>query len=260
MILPPDLTLVRRTQDPRLVLPVINHPEVRPWLGAGDKDISPDVVALVLNPLNHVLVSQYAAVIFQWLEPGRYEVHSQCVPEGRGPHSQHVAEEVMRYIFTRTDCQEVITRVPDGNLGAVGVCRVVGFGKTFRRPAAWLTPDGQMADVQFYALSMEKWRGRDPVIAEIGAEFHDWLEGLKAAGGSERPVHEADEDHDRAVGASTLMFSAGQAQKGALSYNRWASLAGYGQIALVSDAPIVVDVLDAIVQVCGREAEALLVR
>jgi hypothetical protein len=260
MNLSEDLTLIRRTMTPDFVLEVVNHPEVRPWLGSPGMDLAPGIRVLVSNPLNHVLVSGGAAVIFQWIEPGRYEVHSQCLPEWRGEHSQHVAQEVMRYMFTRTDCREVVTRVPEGNLGAVGVCRTVGFVKTFERPDAWPSPEGVLVPVQFYSLTEEKWRGRDPAIPSIGKAFHDWLEGMKAEAGSDRPVHPEDEDHDRAVGASALMASSGQGAKAVLSYNRWASLAGYEQISLVSDAPLVLDLVDAVVQINGREAFALLVR
>lgn len=260
MIFEPDLKLVHRTFDPTFVVSVVNHPEVRPWLGLGTEDLTDGVGEMVSSPLNHTLVSQYAAVIFQWIEPGRYEVHSQCLPAGRGFHSAHVAQEVMRYIFTRTDCFEVITRVPDGNAAALGITRHVGFASTFRREDAWQDPDGERVGVQFFSLPLERWRNRDPMLGEIGHEFHDWLEALKKDAGSPLPAHPEDGDHDRAVGMAALMAQAGQGPKAVLAYNRWASLAGYQQIGLVSETPLVLDLRDAVVQVMGRSAQVLLVR
>jgi hypothetical protein len=49
-------------------------------------------------------------------------------------------------------------------------------------------------------------------------------------------------------------------RKGVWAYNRWAVFAGYLPIALVSDAPVVIDVVDAVVTANGPDMEVLLCR
>lgn len=246
--------VIRRTMDPTFINRVINDPEVLPWVSSGQPVV--DMSSAVLDPNNVCLISEFAAVIFHRIGPGRFEVHSQCLLEGRGAHAAQVATEVMRYIFTATDCVEVVTRVPDGNVGAIGIARHVGFIPTFKRPLAWTNPKGERVGVQFYSLTVGRWRERDPALIEIGASFHDWIEGLKDA-----PLtHPDDEDHDRAVGLASLMLRAGHGAKAAFHYNHWAMLAGYQPMTVLSERPLVVDVGEAILEVQNGEPVPLLVR
>ena len=66
------------------------------------------------------------------------------------------------------------------------------------------------------------------------------------------PEHPDDPVHDMAAGAALLMIERGQPAKGVAFYNRWARLAGYSEIRLVSDSPVTIDMSeDGIVCVLG---------
>lgn len=53
------------------------------------------------------------------------------------------------------------------------------------------------------------------------------------------------------------MIRAGQVAKGVQFYNRWASLAGYQSIAVLSVTPTILDVRDAVIEVRGGQMEVL---
>lgn len=222
---------------------VANNPAVRPWLG-GEGEI--DLTDLLEDEHNRAFVGATGGFIAHRLMPGIYEVHS--IFEGAG--AIQLARESLRYMFGATDCVRLVTKVPDGNLRAAGLCRMAGFQEEFRREAVWPSPDG-MVGVSYQVLTFERWRASDPELPALGAEFHDWLEAEKLAAGSPLPTHPHDEAHDRAVGASFLMIKNGMAQKGVLTYNLWATFAGYASIELLADYPPVVDVRDAIVTLDG---------
>lgn len=245
---------VRRTLEATFVNSVVNHADVIPWVGCGRESL--DLSSIVADPRNVTLVSDHAALIFHRMGDGRFEVHSQCLQEGRGPHFAKAAADAVRYVFAATDCVEIITRVPDGNLGAHAAAKRAGFVPTLRREAAWTSPTGERVGVQFYALGLERWRLTDRALTETGASFHAWLEDLKGVA----PEHGDDPDHNAAVGMAATMLRAGNGQKAAHHYERWAVLAGYQPLELLSEQPLVVDVGEAILEMRRGEPTVLLLR
>jgi len=233
---------LRRTLDASFLNGIANHPAVRPFIGAtaaGALDLS----AFLDHPLNVALVFEHGAFAFEHHEPGRYEVHTFILPEGRGAGVVPASLAAARWMFTHTDAVEILTKVPEPNKPADIMCRRVGFAPLFRREAAW--EDGSA--ITYFALSLDTWRHRDDETLSAGRAFHEALERAKAEAGSRLPTHPEDDAHDRAVGASLLMARAGNARKAVHLYNRWARFAGYAPGALLSDAPATFDVGDAIV-------------
>lgn len=247
-----------RTLSADLLNAVVNHPQVRPWLGSPDVPFI-DVSPLVCDPANVALVTDHGGFIFHAQGDGVYEVHTQFVPEGRGRDAAQAMWEARRYMFVETDCVELVTKVPDGNRGADSLSRLAGFEERFRREGVWQAPEGTVG-VSYRSLGIQAWSRLDDVAADEGAAFHEELEGVKAANGSARPVHPDDPAHDAAAGAASLMIKAGNAMKGVAFYNRWARLAGYQTIELLSLYPVVVDLRDAVVEVRKGRMEVLLCR
>jgi hypothetical protein len=243
---------ISRTLDPTFLNRVVNDPTVRIWLG-GTGEI--DLTGIVTNPANICLQGEYGGFILIKHEPGIYESHSQFLPEGRGREAVRLMRDGFRYLFTRTDCIEVQTKIPQANSAAVGLARLAGFDPIFSRKGVW---DGD--DVVYGSLTLDRWLARDGEIASYGRWFHDRLDAGKAEAGSERPSHEDEDCHDRAVGAAMLMCRAGNTRKAVWTYNRWARLAGYQTIELISEVPPVLDVRDAVVEVRGDDMEVLLCR
>lgn len=249
--------MLKRSMDATFLNVAANHPEVRPWLGGeGDLDLTP----IVSNPDNVSMVGEHGGFIAIKLEGGLYECHSIILPEGRGPQALEGTREGLRYLFAATDCIEVVTKVPKDNPGALGLARSAGFSKHFGRENAWSTASGEKVGVDYYSLHIAKWRCLDTMVADKGVWFHTRLEELTAAIGKTIPVHEDDPAHNRAVGAAVLMLEAGNAVKACGLYNRWAAFVGYPPVKLVSNSPVIIDMIEAVIAVSNGDMEVLLCR
>lgn len=237
--------MIRRTFDPAFLNTVVNHPEVRPSLeGEGPLDISPQA----LNPGNYVLQSEFGGFILIRHEPSRYEVHSQFLP-GMGTHPIKAMRAAQEWMFTRTDCEAIVSRVPDANKASKGFAIAGGLRTIFAgRSNAYVE------------LTCMDWAMRTPALEAHGERFHRVIEAAKVEAGSSLPVHDHDPAHERAVGAALLMIERGQPAKGAAFYNRWARMAGYAEITLLSTAPVVIDAVDAVVGLGSDGMEILLCR
>jgi len=156
--------------------------------------------------------------LFYQLAPMYYEVHTLFLPRSRGV--REAAAAAAHYMFTGTDCTELVTKVPDDLPHALSLARSMGFTDRFRRAAAWPRQAGAVG-VTYLGLALDDWArvgGRD-YLAERGAWLHDAL-------GDEK-THDDDPVHDVYVGLGVACAEAGQAEKGLWLYNRWAALAGY---------------------------------
>lgn len=240
--------MIRRTFDPTELNSVANHPEVRPWLG-GEGEL--DLTSLVMNPQNFTLMGSGGGFLLQRHDAGVYEVHSQFRP---GTDAMASMREGLDYMFCRTDCERLVTQVPDDNRSAKGLAVAAGFRGEFHRKGAFRGP------TWFYSLTIEQWISHTPALEKDGEWFHRQLEEAKELAGSSLPVHDHDPAHERAVGAAVRMFCAGNHHKAVKFYNRWAQFAGYAPIALVSTQPAVVDVKDAVVGFSDEKMEVLLCR
>lgn len=251
------LQLLNRTMDATRLNEVANHPDVRPCLGGvGPLDLSP----ILADPANVALANKHGGFVLVRQEVGIYEAHTMFLPESRGRAAIAAAEEGFRYLFTVTDCVEVQTQVPTSNAPAAGLASAVGFQPIFTRDNAWIGADGASEDIVYMSLTFDRWRARDNVIAAVGHDFHERLADAKSAAQSDLVTHPDDDAHDRAAGASMLMAQAGNARKAVWLYNRWARLAGYQSIELISETPAIIDVRDVVVEVKGESMEILLCR
>lgn len=243
--------MITRTMDARRLNQIANHPDVRPYIGGeGPIDLTP----IAQNPANVLIEAEHGGWVLQPILAGVYEIHTLFLKEGRGSAFFKAAREMLRWMFTRTDALEIVTKVPDDNPGAAMAALKVGFRERFHRDNAWAPGIG----VSYQALTLDGWIARDGVIAKEGHAFHEALESAKKAAGSELPDHPEDAAHERVVGAAVLMARAGLAQKAVGVYGRWATFAGYATIEIVG--PNLIDVRDAIVDVSGPEMAVLLVR
>lgn len=245
---------IRRTFDATFLNSVVNHSDVRPWLGnvaAGEIDLS----GVIGNSANYALVTERGGWLVVNIDAGLYEVHSQFSPEGRGDIVAPMRDAI-HFMFTATDCVELVTRCPDDNKAALGLARTAGFREVFRRDACWHGVDG-LTGCSFQSLRLERWREIDMRLLELGEKFHSQLEAAKLESGSSLDVHPHDPAHDRAVGAAFAMVMACNPHKGLFTYNRWAKFAGYAPITMVNEHPPTFDIWDAVVALRGQEMEVL---
>lgn len=249
---------VSREYSAERVNSVVNHPDVRPWMGS--IELGPlDLSGAVADPRNVLLMGQGGGLLFMQLEAGLYEVHTQFLPEHRGKEAVAVVRDALRWMFTRSDAVEIVTRVPKGNDGALGLVRAIRGQLQFERPKVWPTPAG-MVDVAYYSKTIMSWARDDERLSLTGEWFHGKLEAAKAATAGAAPLHDDDDAHDRYVGAAAEMIAAGQVAKGINFYNRWAKFAGYGLISVIALNPVVIDIGDAILAVRGDDFDVLLCR
>lgn len=242
--------MIRRTFDPAFLNEVANNPAVRPSLaGSGMIDLGP----VVADANNFALQCDHGGFVLTLTEPGRYEVHSLFLPDSGGVPiaAMRAAQE---WMFTRTDCQAITSKVPASNRAAKGFALAGGLKTIFRREDAALGP------CEYVELDVMRWTMGCAALEEVGEAFHTALVEAKAKAGSALPVHDHDEAHERAVGAAFLMIRRGQPLKGVAFYNRWARLAGYADIEIVGLSPLAVDVRDAVLGFSENGLEVLLCR
>ncbi|WP_374407425.1 hypothetical protein [Pelagerythrobacter sp.] len=238
---------IRRTFDASSLNEVANDPAVRPTLGGeGDLDLSD----LVSDPTNFALVGEHGGFVLTPLSPGNLEVHSMFKP-GRGSATIAAMRSAMEWVFTRTDCVAIWSKVPKSNKAAKGFARAGSLRALFERNHELL------GATEFCEVPIMRWAMNNPSLETHGERFHSLLETAKREAGSNLPEHPHDAAHERAVGASLLMFERGQPGKGAAFYSLWARFAGYQPITLLSVAPVAVDVGDAILGL-GQEGMEVL--
>lgn len=87
---------------------LVNHPEIRPFVG-GDVTKPIDLTPAVNDPANIMLGGDHGAFCCSWTGPGVYEVHTLILPEGRGKWAyefarsarQHIVELGAKHLWTR---------------------------------------------------------------------------------------------------------------------------------------------------------------
>jgi hypothetical protein len=231
-------TPIRRTLCARKFNAVANDPEVRPWIGGeGPLDLS----AVIANPANYALEGAHGGWVFARHEAGVYELHTLIAPAGRGWAAMRGWRAAERYLFSATDAREIVTRVPAHNEAAAWAAQLCGFRERFSRKDAFRAHTGQLVDVSYRARTIDDWWPRDHEAHEAGRVFHAQIETAKALADSALPDHPEDATHDQAAGAACLMIGAGNPRKGVWFYNRWAALAGYPPIQMISEAPLTID-------------------
>lgn len=242
--------MIWRTFDGTFLSHTANLPKVRPWMGGeGEIDLRP----AALDPRNVFLQHSAGGFTVMPLYEGVYECHTIFQPLTSPKVILAAILEAQEYMFARTDCEMILTKVPENNVGASWLADHSGFQYSFRRDEAW--PGG--VGVSYRKLPLDTWVASCSTVAEQGRAFHELIEGAKRARGSSLQAHPQDEAHDRAVGATVLMIKAGNTIKGVNHYNKWAIFAGYAQAQLLSEQPVIVDVHDAIMGMTNGQMEVL---
>lgn len=183
-----------------------------------------------------MLQNEHGGFVFHNQGPGFYEIHTLFLPAGRGHRVREALDDAKLFMFTQTDCAEIVTRIPQSNRSALRLAQDGGFEHRFTREHGY-----EGAPTDYYALTLDQWICRTPSLEAVGEDFHAKLE---AQIGHENHPH--DPAHDRYVGAAVMMLNAGNPHKAIATYNRWATWAGYQPVTLVNFDPVRVDVGTAV--------------
>ncbi len=236
---------LRRSFEAAEINAIVNHPAIFPLValpGLEEIDCSP----LVSDPRNVLLIAEGGCFLFTQDEPGIYEVHTNFLPEHRGKNVILAAKEAAKWMFTHTDAMILQTRVPIFNKAALVAIKWCGFDFWFERKGGWLDSEGKAADVKYYRLSHENWIDKSAEMVAAGELFHARLDSEYSRHGRKPHSHPEDPYHDRQVGLCFETIFAGQPDKAVILYNRWARIAGYQQISLISRSPLIIDIGEAL--------------
>lgn len=208
MRIPPKTRMVARSNDVSRLNAVINHPSVHPWVSKTEQEL--DASDVIADRRNILLEAPHGFFLFHFHEPGTYEVHTQFLPEGRGKNAFISAKEAAHYMFTKTDCVEILTKVQVENVAAKKLTEAVGFTYLFTG-SEW-----RGKPMNFFRLGIEDWIATAQGLVEKGKQF------------SERTPNRCKNDSvfHRYLGASLEMVTSGQVSKGICYYNRWAKFYG----------------------------------
>lgn len=230
---------------------IVNHPEVHPWVCGAHKGPL-DLTGLVQDPNAYALFGEHGGVVFQRQQQGLFEAHSQYTPAGRGEWAVQCSRQVLEWIFTHTEAVEVMTRCPEGNLGAKTLAKVLGMTKQFTAQRGWIM-HGKEVPADVYSLTVQDWMRTAPGLVERGQWFHERLDAEFKRHGIADASHPEDPVHDRYVGAAIAMVFAGQVLKGVSLYNRFARYCGYKPIAIASMSPPTIYIGNAVLNVGSED-------
>jgi hypothetical protein len=99
-----------RSFDVDAVNRVVNHPDVRPYVGAPDGGPL-DLAPLVERSEHWFLMDDHGGFLLAWSAPGVREVHTFIAPEGRGQWAASRRREMVAYAAAN-GAKMLWTRIP----------------------------------------------------------------------------------------------------------------------------------------------------
>jgi hypothetical protein len=115
-----------RTRDAALLNSVVNHPSIRPHIGARDAgDL--DMTALLDCDRNICLVNDHGGFLYHWVAPGVFEVHTFILPEGRGEAAKVAARKSLDAMTREYGADMVWTRIRPSDAHTVRFAEAAGF-------------------------------------------------------------------------------------------------------------------------------------
>ncbi len=122
-----QLGMLEITKNADVVNKFLNDPSIYPWV-CGTLTEYLDVTKLIENPDNLFFVGQYGGMAF--IKTGMvYDLHSFCLPEGRGKIAVREGLETIQYVFDVFKPEYLTTMCPINNKAAIGMSRLCGFKK-----------------------------------------------------------------------------------------------------------------------------------
>jgi hypothetical protein len=247
--------IIERHTDAARVNAVLNHPTVRPWVANGDGEI--DITPQLADPRNVLLMGEHGGCMYFHILPGLYEVHTQVLYEGRGSWAQQMAQASLHWMFTRTDCCEVLTRIPRPHVAARSLALRCGMKDEFTRDdPPWPYRD-QLVPVDVLSIKLQEWALKAPGLEERGAWFHDRLNAEAQRKSVGAKPHKDDPNHNRFVGACYDMAVNGQVAKAVNFYNRWAFVSRHATVSLASVSPPLIQFDIGLLDLSGGEVKVI---
>lgn len=144
---------VKLSRDVEFVNKIVNTPGVAEWI-RGPLETPLDLSSLVLNENNKLLVDETGGFLF--VKKGElplYEVHTQFLPGAQKVLEK--AKEAAFYMFTKTDCIEIMTCVPSINVAARRLTKKMKFEYVGTK-GEWPI-NGVLYPLSYYTLTIKRW-------------------------------------------------------------------------------------------------------
>lgn len=235
---------------------ILNDPGVFPDISIPDQKPF-DVTPLVTDPRFIFLRAEGGVIAFLPEDEYHYQVHTNFLEGYRGKYAVEASLQAYRWMFTHTNCMLLCTRVPCFNKSAEAFCEKVGASLWFERKECWPSSQGNV-DCKFFSMSIDEWSRKHPKpLIASGKAFHARLKEEYARHKFAHDPHTDEDSHDLAVGLCAEMIYGSQPEKAIIIYNRWAHVAGYRMINLISRNPLVVDIGEAILHVADNTFKVL---
>lgn len=242
------LAKIGRERHAARINKVVNDPSIFDWVRGNHKGAL-DLAPVIANPNNILLMGQHGGILFVQLQPGLYEAHTQVMPEGRGKWTVAMTQAALHWMFTRSDCFEVMSRCPQGNLGARALIKRVNGQLAFINPLGWVRDDKPIpADV--YSWTIQHWVTTAPGLEERGQWLQNTVSDAYRKFSKGVLPYIDDTLFNRYAGMAAEMFLNKHGPKAVLLYNRWAKMAGRDNIDLMcAENPTAIRTRDAILMV-----------
>lgn len=133
------------------------------------------------DPRGYALIGedQLGAYILWPVVEGVYELHVGVLPAGRGEWAIQFSASTIEYMYTRTDCVELITRIPQGADASLWLARRFRFQHRWNCPRTQYR--GKIVPYAVMSLTMFDWMpDDDPERSRIFAEMKRNGMGRKA--------------------------------------------------------------------------------
>lgn len=148
--------MIKLSRDTEFINRVVNTPGVSEWV-QGPLEVPLDLSPLVLNEKNYTLVDETGGFLF--VKKGDlplYEVHTQFLPGSRDVLQK--AKDSAFWMFTRTDCIEIMTCVPSRNRAAARLTKQMKFEYVGRK-GEWPI-NGVNYPLDYYTLTIKRWASK----------------------------------------------------------------------------------------------------
>lgn len=246
---------LKRQKDASLLNEIFNHPSVFPHVN-NNQTAPIDCAIYFTDPRNVCFASAEGAVIFHCRMPGIYEMHTGVLPGARGSRMIEGSRQAFFYMFTQTDCVEVLTHCPHGNSNAKAGALLAGMKYQWTSDRVYWSK-GDLVDSDIYGVTVYDWWPSAPNLEQIGTWFHAALNETLRGIGKEPLPEPSDRMYRRIAGAAAAMIHGGQALTGISLYNRWASMAMRHLVQIVSLSPLVIDIMGIKLAVSAQHMEII---
>lgn len=118
--------LVALSRDAERINAIVNHPDVRPFIGPGG---ALDLSAAVERPENWFLMGEHGGFGLIWSAPGVHEVHTFILKTGRGQWAREAAAAVISYAAVRGDYM-LWTKIAPEQVNVIAFATGMGMWET----------------------------------------------------------------------------------------------------------------------------------